>query len=142
MYAQELSAALGWMYEDDEHGIYSDEFCRLQREAALENFDSHKSFFRHLCSNDCLDGPEQASCGFVCLSAEARIRLAGQSRDWICLANLLSWLRLDDLPLFQRELAIPYASNCQALYTPNGQKALDLRKHCARGGTRTAFAAL
>jgi hypothetical protein len=30
----------------------------------------------------------------------------------------------------------------QALYTLNGQQASDLRKHCARGGTRTGFHAL
>lgn len=42
MYTEERWAALGWMYEDDEHPIYSDEFCRIQQEAAPENFDMHK----------------------------------------------------------------------------------------------------
>ncbi len=35
-----------------------------------------------------------------------------------------------------------YAESRQALSTLEGQKALDLRKHCARGGTRTTFRAL
>jgi hypothetical protein len=55
MYTEEHWAALGWMYEDDEHRIYSDEFCRLQREAALENFDLNKAFFRQLSGKDFMD---------------------------------------------------------------------------------------
>jgi hypothetical protein len=33
----------------------------------------------------------------------------------------------------------PQNLNSQALSTVEGQKAADLQKHCARGGTRTAF---
>ena len=36
----------------------------------------------------------------------------------------------------------PDLAPCQALYTLNAEEATDLRKHCARGGTRTAFQVL
>lgn len=36
------------MYEDDEHTVHTDEFCRLQREAALENFDLNMAFFARI----------------------------------------------------------------------------------------------
>lgn len=52
---EEQWAAEAWKFEDDEHLIYSDEFCKLQREAALENFDLNKAFFRQLSGNDFLD---------------------------------------------------------------------------------------
>lgn len=54
-YSEEEWAAQAWMYEDDEHRVYSDEFCELQREAALENFDLNKAFFRKLSGKDFLD---------------------------------------------------------------------------------------
>lgn len=52
MYTDEQWAAQDWMYEDAEHRVYSDEFCGLQREAALENFDLNKAFFRQLSAKD------------------------------------------------------------------------------------------
>lgn len=50
-----LWAAHAWMYEDEDHRIYSDEFCDLQREAALENFDLNMAFFRQLSGRDFLE---------------------------------------------------------------------------------------
>lgn len=37
-----------WAYEDADHTVLSDEFCRPQREAALENFDLNMAFFAQL----------------------------------------------------------------------------------------------
>jgi hypothetical protein len=37
-----------WAYEDADHTVLSDEFCKLQREAALENFDLNMAFFAQL----------------------------------------------------------------------------------------------
>ncbi|WP_415853626.1 hypothetical protein [Sinomonas sp. G460-2] len=41
-------AAWDWMYEDDEHRVHTDEWCALQREAALENFDLNMAFFAQI----------------------------------------------------------------------------------------------
>lgn len=38
-------ASQAWAYEDEDHTILSDEFCRLQQEAALENYDLNMAFF-------------------------------------------------------------------------------------------------
>jgi hypothetical protein len=48
MFSDEQWAELGWMYEDDEHTRHTDEFCRLQREGALENFDLNMAFFAQI----------------------------------------------------------------------------------------------
>lgn len=48
MFSDEQWAELGWMYEDDEHTRHTDEFCRLQREAALANFDLNMAFFAQI----------------------------------------------------------------------------------------------
>lgn len=45
------------MYEDDNHRIYSDEFCELQRATALDNFDANKAFFRQLPARDLGNAP-------------------------------------------------------------------------------------
>jgi hypothetical protein len=37
-----------WAYEDADHTVLSDEFCQLQRKAALENFDLNMAFFAQL----------------------------------------------------------------------------------------------
>lgn len=42
------------MYEDDEHRVYSNEYCAQHREDALENFDLNKAFFRQLSGKDFL----------------------------------------------------------------------------------------
>lgn len=55
MCSEEQWAAHAWMYEDEDHRIYSDDFCALQREAALENFDMNKAFFRQLSGKDFLE---------------------------------------------------------------------------------------
>lgn len=58
-FTEEQWEAHAWMYEDDDHRICSDEFCRLQHEAALETFDLNKAFFRKLSGKDfmaALDG--------------------------------------------------------------------------------------
>ena len=55
VYGEEHWAAVAWMHEDEEHRIYSDEFCRLQREAALENFDLNMEFFRQLSGSAYLE---------------------------------------------------------------------------------------
>lgn len=52
MCGEEWWAATAWMYEDEEHRIYSDEFCTRWREAALENFDLNKAFFNRLSGKD------------------------------------------------------------------------------------------
>ncbi|KIC68721.1 GIY-YIG nuclease family protein [Pseudarthrobacter phenanthrenivorans] len=54
-YTDEQWAAADWMYEDEDHRVYSDEFCQLQREAALENFDANMAFFLRLSGKDFLD---------------------------------------------------------------------------------------
>jgi hypothetical protein len=54
-FTDEQWAAQDWMYEDEDHLVYSDEFCELQREAALENFDLNKAFFRQLSARDFVD---------------------------------------------------------------------------------------
>jgi hypothetical protein len=41
-------ASQAWAYEDEDHTILSDEFCRLQREAALENFDLNMAYFAQI----------------------------------------------------------------------------------------------
>jgi hypothetical protein len=59
MYTDEQWAAQDWMYEDADHRTYSDEFTALWREAALENFDLNKAFFRQLSAREfaeALDG--------------------------------------------------------------------------------------
>ena len=48
MYSDENWATLDWMYEDAEHRKLSDEFCRLQRDAALENFDLNMAYFAQI----------------------------------------------------------------------------------------------
>ncbi|WP_142061276.1 GIY-YIG nuclease family protein [Pseudarthrobacter sp. B4EP4b] len=52
MYGEAMWASQAWMYEDEDHRVYADEFCELQREAALENFDLNKAFFRQLSAKD------------------------------------------------------------------------------------------
>jgi hypothetical protein len=37
-----------WAYEDADHTVLSYEYCQLQREAALENFDLNMAFFAQL----------------------------------------------------------------------------------------------
>lgn len=44
----ELRALLGPHYEDAEMTIHTDEFCRRQREMALENFDLNMAFFAQI----------------------------------------------------------------------------------------------
>jgi hypothetical protein len=51
MYTDELWAAMAWMYEDEAHTRLSDEYCTLQREAALENFDLNMEFFARLSAD-------------------------------------------------------------------------------------------
>lgn len=48
MVTEEFWASQAWAYEDEDHTILSDEFCRLQREAALENFDLNMAFFAQI----------------------------------------------------------------------------------------------
>ncbi|MHA7289550.1 GIY-YIG nuclease family protein [Arthrobacter sp. MDT3-24] len=52
IYREQVSAefweAQDWAYEDADHTVLSDEFCILQREAALENFDLNMAFFAQL----------------------------------------------------------------------------------------------
>lgn len=50
-----LWAAHAWIYEDEDHRRYSDEYCERQRAAALENFDLNMAFFRHLSGKDFLE---------------------------------------------------------------------------------------
>lgn len=37
-----------WAFEDEDHKTYTDEYCELQRAAALENFDLNMAFFKTL----------------------------------------------------------------------------------------------
>jgi hypothetical protein len=55
MYGEAMWAAQSWMYEDEDHRVYTDEFCSRWREAALENFDLNKAFFRQLSAKDFMD---------------------------------------------------------------------------------------
>ncbi|MBG0738893.1 GIY-YIG nuclease family protein [Paeniglutamicibacter antarcticus] len=48
MYSDERWAALAGVHEDEGHTRLSDDFCRLQREAALENFDLNMVFFAQI----------------------------------------------------------------------------------------------
>lgn len=48
MYTDAMWAYLGWMFEDEDHTQFSDEYCRGQREDALENFDLNMAFFAKL----------------------------------------------------------------------------------------------
>lgn len=48
-------AAEAWMYEDEDHRVYSDEFCEAYREAALLNFDANMAFFRQLSGGEFLE---------------------------------------------------------------------------------------
>ncbi|MDQ0825565.1 hypothetical protein QFZ60_001738 [Arthrobacter sp. B2I5] len=48
-------AAETWMYEDEDHRIYSDQFCDLYRAAALKNFDANMAFFRQLSGSGFLE---------------------------------------------------------------------------------------
>lgn len=41
-------ASQDWAYEDEDHTILSDEFCRQQHKEALENFDLNMGFFAQL----------------------------------------------------------------------------------------------
>lgn len=52
---EEFRQRSAWMYEDDDHRIYSDEYCRRQREIALKNFDLNMAFFGSLSGRDFLD---------------------------------------------------------------------------------------
>jgi len=46
-------ASQAWAYEDEDHTILSDEFCRQQRDEALENFDLNMAFFAAIFSAFC-----------------------------------------------------------------------------------------
>lgn len=48
MLTDEFRAALGWQFEDSDVTIRSEEFCRRQREDALENFDLNMAFFAQI----------------------------------------------------------------------------------------------
>ena len=52
MLTDELRAYLAPYYEDAELTILTDEFCRRQREAALENFDLNMAFFAQIRQAD------------------------------------------------------------------------------------------
>lgn len=52
MLTDELRAYLAPHYEDDELTIHTDEFCRRQREATLENFDLNMAFFAQIPEAD------------------------------------------------------------------------------------------
>jgi hypothetical protein len=41
-------ASQAWAYEDEGHTVLSDDFCRQQRDDALENFDLNMAFFATL----------------------------------------------------------------------------------------------
>ncbi|GAB2516325.1 hypothetical protein [Paramicrobacterium agarici] len=45
LFSAEDWKALDWAYEDEEHTHHSDEYCTVQRERALENFDLNMAFF-------------------------------------------------------------------------------------------------
>lgn len=48
MYSDAQWAAEAWAFEDEGHTLLSAEYCRLQRAAALENFDLNMAFFAKL----------------------------------------------------------------------------------------------
>ncbi|RNL51414.1 GIY-YIG nuclease family protein [Arthrobacter oryzae] len=48
LFSDELWASLAWAYEDEDRTRHSDEYCRRQREAALENFDLNMAFFAQI----------------------------------------------------------------------------------------------
>lgn len=48
MYTDAHWAAEAWAFEDEDHTVLSDEYCTLQREAALANFDLNMAFFAQL----------------------------------------------------------------------------------------------
>lgn len=37
-----------WAFEDEDHIFFNDEYCAMQRKAALENFDLNMDFFKQL----------------------------------------------------------------------------------------------
>ncbi|MDT0168880.1 hypothetical protein [Pseudarthrobacter sp. BRE9] len=54
-YSEEAWDAEAWMYEDEDHRVYSDHFCELYRAAALQNFDANMAFFRQLSGGQFLE---------------------------------------------------------------------------------------
>jgi hypothetical protein len=58
-YSDELWAAVAWAYEDEDHTRLSDEFCRRQRDAALENFDLNMAFFAQIPQADFEDALQE-----------------------------------------------------------------------------------
>lgn len=54
LYTDAAWEAEAWAFEDEDHLFFNDEYCALQREAALENFDLNMEFFRGLSGRDFL----------------------------------------------------------------------------------------
>ncbi|MCP1415430.1 GIY-YIG nuclease family protein [Paenarthrobacter sp. A20] len=44
-----------WAFEDEDHIFFSDEYCAMQRKAALENFDLNMDFFKQLSGKAFMD---------------------------------------------------------------------------------------
>lgn len=44
-----------WAFEDEDHIFFNDEYCAMQRKAALENFDLNMDFFKQLSGKAFMD---------------------------------------------------------------------------------------